>query len=601
MCDTPRSRRTFQLQWPATLLFLALPLALHAQVKATLDPPVLRTGVPGQLVFRVAASEPPQMPATIAASGLEIRLAVTHRRDGWVSGLTKRSGFRFNYTVTADRPGRFVIPSFRVAAGSRSLLTKPITVRVAGSSPASPAGPTKGPPPFPSPTPLPRALREPDTRAAPAPDYFASPPEFETTRAFVGQMIRVELRYYLRSDSFFESPLRQPILSGEGLSVLPLREAPATTEVIDGVLYNVLTFLTSVIPAKPGRLMLRPPALTGRYIPAGGGTLRRFASAAESAPDLTIRELPEEGRPADFTGGVGEFTAEPAEVDPAEAPVGQPLAWRLHVSGDGNLEALRPPRLGADNQWRVYEPKEIFQPGLAPSYGRKTFDYRIVAKQAATRTPSASFAYFNPTLERYMRVEFAAVPVRLDAPSLDGNAASTPPPPPPDLDVVYSKSGLIAALQSMWPQGPMLPQLLVVFLLLLCLALLLRKIRKSHRVASARQRLEAEFRTACGEWEPGDQDPARFYDRAARIILARLSLQARQPVSAHEADSALSRHVMDADQRQKLAAILSRRDELQYGGQKDTHFSQGERETVVRLLQDLCQEPNGGHPSAGLI
>ena len=67
--------------------------------------------------------------------------------------------------------------------------------------------------------------------------------------------------------------------------------------------------------------------------------------------------LPEEGRPHDFNGAVGQFTVT-ARLEPAEVPAGEAAMLHVEVSGTSNIKAAPPPKLPDWPGVRVYPPSE---------------------------------------------------------------------------------------------------------------------------------------------------------------------------------------------------------------------------------------------------
>lgn len=131
----------------------------------------------------------------------------------------------------------------------------------------------------------------------------------------------------------------------------------------------------------------------------------RFASdlQAEAAPlDLRVLEfegaplqlevvpLPEEGRPADFNGGVGAFTLS-ASVELRDPRVGESFSLRVRVEGTGELEGVAAPRLAALEGWRLLGQVEERVPGA------RVFRYELAAQRAGEQpTPVFELPFFEP-------------------------------------------------------------------------------------------------------------------------------------------------------------------------------------------------------------
>ena len=143
------------------------------------------------------------------------------------------------------------------------------------------------------------------------------------------------------------------------------------------------------------------------------GSYRR-AAVASNAPVLTVKPLPEAGRPADFAGHVGAYrlrvTAEPTEVN-----VGDPITLTLELSGPEFLEPVPGPDLehheDLARDFRISPP----EPGLVED-GRKVFKRILRARHAdVTRIPALRLPYFDTAAEAYRVAESEPIPVTVRA------------------------------------------------------------------------------------------------------------------------------------------------------------------------------------------
>jgi hypothetical protein len=80
-------------------------------------------------------------------------------------------------------------------------------------------------------------------------------------------------------------------------------------------------------------------------------------------------------------------------------------------------------------------------------------------------------------------------------------------------------------------------------------------------------------------------DRRAFYDAAAQVVVARLGVLEGKPVPREEAGRALPRLVRNLAQREELAAILDRSDELNYGAVETGPLDDAERAGIVELLE----------------
>jgi len=124
--------------------------------------------------------------------------------------------------------------------------------------------------------------------------------------------------------------------------------------------------------------------------------------------------LPDENRPQDFTGLVGQYSLA-AQASPTEVNVGDPITLNIMVTGSEYLDnVILPPlnnQLGMNN-FKV--PEEMGQGEIA---GRvKTFTQTIRAKDPSiTEIPGISIDYFNPATGKYESAISNAIPLKVNA------------------------------------------------------------------------------------------------------------------------------------------------------------------------------------------
>src|SRR5690606_32222916 len=109
---------------------------------------------------------------------------------------------------------------------------------------------------------------------------------------------------------------------------------------------------TVLYPQKTGKLEIEPLSLAGTVeVPTNrrdifGARLMAQASKTVSAGSRTIdvKPLPTEGKPADFTGAVGEYEFN-VITSKSELNASESLQARVEVKGKGNLRLFQLPKL----------------------------------------------------------------------------------------------------------------------------------------------------------------------------------------------------------------------------------------------------------------
>lgn len=134
----------------------------------------------------------------------------------------------------------------------------------------------------------------------------------------------------------------------------------------------------------------------------GGGGFRMTSSSSfrkALAPlALDVRELPEAGRPASFSGAVGTRFELTQTLAPARVHPGDLVTATYTLTFDGYCPSNVWPRIERlSKEFRAYEPKET-----AATPTTRVWTQALVPRTAdATNTPLVSLAYYNPRVRRY--------------------------------------------------------------------------------------------------------------------------------------------------------------------------------------------------------
>ena len=84
------------------------------------------------------------------------------------------------------------------------------------------------------------------------------------------------------------------------------------------------------------------------------GEQRQISLASEPVTVESL-PLPDENKPANFTGAVGDFTMT-ATAGPTNLTVGDPITVRVQISGRGALDAVTLPAQDAWQDFKTYPP-----------------------------------------------------------------------------------------------------------------------------------------------------------------------------------------------------------------------------------------------------
>ena len=176
--------------------------------------------------------------------------------------------------------------------------------------------------------------------------------------------------------------------------------------------YRYLVVRKAVLyPQKTGKLNIEPLTLDiAVEVPTSrrdifGSRLMKQVHKTVTAGNRTInvKPLPENGKPSNFDGAVGEFDFS-VKTTKNQLKATEALQAIVEVSGKGNLKLFKLPKVTLPSSLEVYEPEhsEKVNTKLSGMQGKISDAYTIVPSyQGKYPIPSISFSYFNPKLDRY--------------------------------------------------------------------------------------------------------------------------------------------------------------------------------------------------------
>ncbi|MBL7066929.1 MAG: protein BatD [Candidatus Marinimicrobia bacterium] len=116
-----------------------------------------------------------------------------------------------------------------------------------------------------------------------------------------------------------------------------------------------------------------------------------------------VKDLPVAGKPAGFSGAVGNFVIE-SVIDTLQTKQDQALTLRYKISGSGNINAVKLPPLKLPANVEIFEPKierTINNKGKSIR-GSVSYEYVLITRSSGRlRIPSLNYVYFDPIVKRY--------------------------------------------------------------------------------------------------------------------------------------------------------------------------------------------------------
>ena len=171
---------------------------------------------------------------------------------------------------------------------------------------------------------------------------------------------------------------------------------------------------TVLYPQKTGALKLEPLVLditvevpTNRRDIFGRPLMTKVPQVVTAGSrTINVKPLPEQGKPSDFKGAVGDFSFK-VTTSKTQLNATESLQAKIEVSGNGNLKLFELPKLTVPSSLEVYEPEhqESVRTTTNGMQGGISDTYTIVPQyKGKYPVPSISFSYFDPDTESYKRI-----------------------------------------------------------------------------------------------------------------------------------------------------------------------------------------------------
>lgn len=376
---------------------LSISASVDRQTISMDDQLTLRVDVSGQASNIPQPQLPPLDGFHAYSSGRSQSISIV---NGQVS-----SQVSFTYILAPKSAGTFTIGPVSITAGGQTISTQPISVTVTASAPGAPG---QRAPAQRGSAPVQRAPSGIQDR-----DLFITT-DVDKKRVFVNERIVLTFRFFRRVNLLSQPSYQAPDTTGFWSEDLPPQKNYRTT--VDGLEYLVIEINTALFPTAPGNFTIGPAALQvsvrdiSRSDPFSDDFFGQFFSRGrtrtlQTSPiAIEVKALPEEGKPASFTGTVGRYTIS-AELDKTEAKEHEPLTLNITIKGEGNIRTIADPVLPALKDFRVYDTVSSLNISKSENAvtGSKMYKTVIVPQRAgAFRIPSIHYSIFDPEKGRYV-------------------------------------------------------------------------------------------------------------------------------------------------------------------------------------------------------
>lgn len=388
-----------------SLVLVYTSLAEDISVSASIDKRIASVGDVITLTIFVKGSQTVSNPALSAVDGFQIRYLGPTRRISIVNGRSSVS-ITHQYSLLAERTGQFTIPPVEVNYEGKTYRTNPVSIRViSGSGSGSQKSPGS------------QQIKV--TKQADLKEYVYFSVSTDKETAYINEGIPLLLRLHIRSG--IDVQLNQyPKFASTGFSVLPFEQPMERRANIEGFLFRIIDFSTTVYPVRSGELSLGPAKLICNLLVKRESRTSFFTQQTKypltvvSEPyTITVKPLPLTGQPESFSGAVGQYDLN-VEVKPTNLKVGEPITLTMIVQGRGNIDIVNMPKLIDLTQFKAYDPQ--ISVSKKDNSGRKTFEQVLIPTSDSIKAiPEIQFSYFDPKTKQYKTHTRGPIPIQVEA------------------------------------------------------------------------------------------------------------------------------------------------------------------------------------------
>ena len=318
--------------------------------------------------------------------------------------VTSTSSITFTYILMANNAGEYTIPGASIVADGDQMVSNSVRIKVlpqdqgdSNSSSSSSTHSSSG-------------------TGVSNQDLFITA-SASKTNVYEQEAFVLTYKIYTRESNLQLNNAKLPDFKGfHSQEIEMTTNARWTPEHYQGRNYYTTVYRQFVLfPQQSGKLYIDPAQFqmtVGKpvqsddpfdaFFNGGSNVIEIKKSISTPKVAINVNPLPA-GKPADFSGGVGEFNIS-SSINNKELKTNDAITIKLVISGTGNLKLISNPEIKFPDDFEVYDPKvdnqvRLTREGLT---GNKVIEYLAIPRHAGTyKIPGVSFSYFDIRSKSY--------------------------------------------------------------------------------------------------------------------------------------------------------------------------------------------------------
>ncbi len=329
--------------------------------------------------------------------------------QSWVNG---RSSFEkiYSYYLLPNQKGNLVIRQATIEYNGQVYKTSPVKITVTAAI---------------------EEPKDPNDTSISASDNIYLVADISKTNPYINEPITVVYKLYFSYNIGITNwrELNKPKYNDFWSQNIDIKQLVAEEGMFKGEKYRYVVLRKTVLyPQKTGKLTIEPLSLDidvqlptnrrnmfGQVILTEGN--KRVSAGAKN---ITVKALPEAGKPEDFSGAVGafDFKVSPTKTDLKN---GESLELNVSVSGKGNMKLFNLPKPVVPNALEMYDAvhNEQVNTSLSGMSGKVTDSYTIVPQYKGNYpVKPLRFSYFDLGTGTYKTISSPEIMINvLDGPT----------------------------------------------------------------------------------------------------------------------------------------------------------------------------------------
>ena len=323
---------------------------------------------------------------------------------------TQSKSYTYTYLLEGTKEGKFQIAPATVTIDGKQYQSNALTIEVVKGNANSNAssGRNSGQP------------IQPDATASVNEENLFVKVDVSKKSLYLGESLVATIKVYTKVDLSNFGRSKFPTFDGFLAEEIPTpQRIELVRETYNGQIYNVGVIRKVLLfPQHTGEIVIEPfelECIVRQRLAGGGhsffddffGNYRDVRAMRRSKPvTVTVKELPQNGKPAGFSGTVGNITMS-TSLSADTVSANDAITYKVTFSGQGNLKLLQAPVMDFPLDFEAYDPKEsrnvnTSENGMA---GTVSFEYVLIPRYSGDyKIPAIRYSYYDTKSNTYKTI-----------------------------------------------------------------------------------------------------------------------------------------------------------------------------------------------------